>query len=141
MLDHILNILDPAMILAGTLLFGMVVLLASRRPDICFMLGFPAIIFLGQLKAYFPVSISAGAAIFPLAAGAGFLLRGGRFHFGYCEKMMIGLGLLMVLSLYCAHDSVYGRDKTILFIFWDDGSWVQCCCSGSVQVQFTEFNP
>jgi len=115
MLEHIFTIVDPMMIWGGILLFGATVLLASRRPDVCFMLGFPAIIFLGQLKAYFPVSISAAAAIFPLAAGAGFLLRGGRLHFGYCEKLMIGLGLLMALSLRYTSDPAYGRDKTILF--------------------------
>jgi len=115
MIEHILTKLAPAMIVAGFVLFGLLVLFAFRWPEICFALGFPAYIFLGQLKQFWPVSNSAGAAIFPIAAGAGFLLRGGRLHFGYCEKLMIGLGLLMALSLRYTPDPAYGRDKTILF--------------------------
>jgi len=105
------------MVVAAILLFGMTALLASRRPDICFMLGFPALVFMGQLKAYFPVSVSATAAIFPLAAGAGFLLRGGRIRFGPCEKLMIALGLSMAFSLRYTSAPTYGRDKTVLFFF------------------------
>ena len=117
MFEHIFTKLDPEMIVCGSILFGLLVLLAGWRPEICFALGFPAYIFLGQLKVYFPVSNSAGAALFPLAAVIGCLLRGHRLRFGSCEKLMIGLALLMAFSIYYSPNPTYGRDKTALFFF------------------------
>lgn len=117
MFEHIFNKLDPEMIVVGSLLFGLLVLLAGTRPEICFALGFPAYLFLGQLKTYFSVSNSAGAALFPLAAVVACFFRGRRFHFEYCEKLIIGLVLLMVFSICYSPSPTYGRDKAALFCF------------------------
>ncbi|TKJ32796.1 MAG: hypothetical protein CEE38_22185 [Planctomycetes bacterium B3_Pla] len=117
MFDHIVTKLAPEMIVGGSVLFGLLVLFAWRWPEICFALGFPAYIFLGQLKQLLPVSNSAGAALFLIAAVIGTVMQGRKFHFGHCEKLIIGLALLMALSLSYSSNPTYGRDKTILFCF------------------------
>jgi len=117
MIEHILTKLAPEMVVAGLVLFVLLVLFALRRPEICFALGFPAYIFLGQLKNFWPVSNSAGAAVFPIAAMTGAILRGRQSHFGNCEKLVMGLAILMALSICYSPYPTYGRDKTILFCF------------------------
>ena len=117
MFEHIFTILDPEMIVWGSVMFGLLILLGAARPEICFALGFPAYIFLGQLGPYLPVSNSASAALFPLATAIGCFFRGYKFHFGYCKKLVIGLALLMAFSIYYSSNPTYGRDKVALFCF------------------------
>jgi len=95
----------------------MLLLLAVMRKDVCYALGFPAYIFLAQLKHFFPVSNSAGAALFPLAAGMAAFFKSFRLRFGLCEKLLIALAVLMVASLTYSLSPVYGRDKAALFCF------------------------
>lgn len=117
MFEHIFTVLDPKMIVLGSVMFGLLILFGAARPEICFALGFPFYIFLGQLGPYLPVSNSAGTALFPLAAAIGCFFRGYKFRFGYCEKLVIGLALLMAFSIYYSPNPTYGRDKVALFCF------------------------
>ncbi len=117
MLQHIFNVLSIESILLGVPLFGMLLLLATMRQEICFALAFPAYIFFMQLRHFFPVSNSAGAALFPLAAGMVAFFKSFRFRFGLCEKLLLALAVLMVVSLAYSPTPTYGRDKATLFCF------------------------
>ncbi len=117
MFQHIFNILSIESILLGIPLFGMLLLLAAMRQEICFALGFPAYIFLAQLRYYLPVSNSAGAALFPLAAGIVVFFKTFRFRLGLCEKLILASALLMVISIAYSPTPIYGRDKAILYCF------------------------
>lgn len=117
MFEYISTKLDPEVILWGSFLFGILVIFARIRPAICFAMGFPALIFLGQLKTYFPISTSADAALFPLAVILISLLKGHRFRFGKCEKLMFGLALLIAFSVCYSLNPPYGSDKALLFCF------------------------
>lgn len=117
MLQHILDKLSPEMIV-GLIVAGVVlVFFASRRPEICFALGFPAYLFLDKLKESFPISTSAATALFPLIAIVGSLLGNHRFSFGRCERIVMALALLMVCSVSYSGYSGYGQDKAALFCF------------------------
>jgi O-antigen ligase len=105
------------MIYWGILISVFLSVLAYKRPEICFALGFPAYLFLGQLNELYPVSNSAGAAIFPWVAFFGRVLRNGRILIGSSEKILIILALWMIYSITYSMYPDYGRDKVILFIF------------------------
>lgn len=117
MLSHILKILSPDMLIMGVIVCVILILFASKWPAICFLFGFPALLFMGQLKDFFPASVSASAALFPLVAVIGQVFRSNRFVFKRCEKLLIGLALLMVYSISYSTYPTYGRDKAILFCF------------------------
>lgn len=117
MFDFILNRLSPEMIIAGTFGGAFLVFLSTRWPERVFSLGFPVLIFSGQLKAVFPISVSATAALFPLCAFMGSLIRSRKLKFGNCEKAFLLLGLLIGIGVTYTPSSAYGLQKAILFNF------------------------
>jgi len=117
MINHVLNILSFEMIVLGVIVGALLMFFAIRWSASCFLLGFPVLLFLGQVKDFFPASVSASAAIFPIIAVIGQIFRGHRFTFNRCEKSLIVLALLMVCSVSYSSYPVYGLDKAILFCF------------------------
>lgn len=117
MIDFIANRLQLEMFIAGLIASGLLFVFSLKRPEVCFTLGFPSLLFLGQLKVVFPVSVSAGAAIFPLCAILGTLVRRKIFFLGRCEKLMVAMGLFVALSVTYSKSPIYGLEKSILFNF------------------------
>jgi O-antigen ligase len=120
MIDQILNIFSLEMLTVGIVISVFAVFLAYKWPDIVFLLGLPALLFLGQLKNIFPISVSGSATFFPFIAVVGKTLRDQRVlftRFECCENLLIGLALLMVYSVSYSTYPVYGREKAILFCF------------------------
>jgi O-antigen ligase len=105
------------MLTAGLVGLLPLILLAVRRPHICLALGFPSYLFMGMVSTYFPISVSAASAVFPLAAMMGSLVRGYKKSIGKCEILLLVLALLMLVSLGYSGNREYGIDKVSLFCF------------------------
>lgn len=103
------------MFVLGMIVAFFVVFFARKRPDICFLLGLPSLLFIGQLKELIPLSVSGISAFFPWAAFAGKIIRGHKFVIRRCELLLICLALWMVYSVSYSSNPAYGREKCILF--------------------------
>lgn len=105
------------MIIVALLLGVLIFVFAARHPAACFSMGFPVLLFAGQIKAVFPISVSAASAFFPLAATLAVVLRTRRLYFSSTAKIMLALGILMMFSLSYSASADYGQEKVILFWF------------------------
>lgn len=116
MLDAVLNILKPETFVFVVLALMPLLLLAARYPEVVLALGFPTLLFIGQLKDFIPISTSAICASFPLIAIVGGILKGYRIRFGRIEKAFALLVGLMYFSLRYSHSPLYGAEKVVLVL-------------------------
>lgn len=105
--------LDIILILgiAGTGVFA----LAVWRPVLCLSLTLAAYLFVGQLKAFIPISVTAAAAALPVFALLGSLLRGNKPRLGPAEAIMIATGAILALSVRYSLSPGYGTAKALVF--------------------------
>ena len=100
-----------ALAIVGTGVFA----LAVWRPVLCLSLTLAAYLFVGQLKAFIPVSVTASAAALPVFALLGSLLRGAKLRLGPAEGIMIVTGVVLALSVQYSLSPGYGTAKAIVF--------------------------
>jgi O-antigen ligase len=117
MLDTVLNILSPEMIILGIVMLTPLFLLVTTCPEFAVALSVPAWLFLGQLREHCPVSVSAAAALLPIFAMVGGVLRGHNLRFGRLGLAFLLLAIWMILGLRYSEARDYGTEKVVLVLF------------------------
>jgi O-antigen ligase len=120
-LDLLAGRIAPEMLIMGATAGGLLVIGAVLRPAICFALGVPALLFLGQLQHVVPVSVSGAAAACALCAVVGSVLRlaytsGVRKpSLDVSQMLMVAIGILMAFSTRYSLSPTYGVEKAVLY--------------------------
>ncbi len=116
MLDSVFNTLTFETILVGIGVLIPLLALAVLYPEVVLALNLPVLLFIGQFKDSFPMSISAISSLLPVIAIIGGMLKGYRFRFGRIEAAFVVLVILVLFSQRYSRSPVYGTEKAVLVL-------------------------